>query len=382
MAATGAALLTGADCRKAPRKAPASFFDSARWPPSAEDRTKQVFTLGHIAPSPRTGCRAIPALQRHRAGPPSDQDPQFLAPIRPKFQGAAEQTVLVTINPHAFTSGTQKALFRLSRGTCYFPKCGREILTYASGEPLVDVQIAHIAAAEPGGSRFDPSMSDGDRRAVDNLILLCQAHHNLIDKVHPAEYPVEVLHQWKRDNEDPAVIAALRAASANESNLEAILMAIAVATAPMRETTVELTAAVRSGDRAFTSPVADFAEVFGPSTPFSDWGLTLVVTVRNSGRLDIVVESVALQWELAGIAAPAVLMPPADPQAHRLPHRVADGAAGHWPIDALHIRGNLEAMRRATIVAIRAVVDLSSGEQFESAPVLFMDLVKSGFGPG
>ena len=70
---------------------------------------------------------------------------------------------------------------------------------------------------------------------------------------------------------------------------------------------------------------------------------------------------------LAGVAAPEVFMPPADPQAHRLPNRLADGAAGHWPMDASHIRGNLQAMRGATIVAVRAAVDLSSGEQFESA---------------
>lgn len=93
-----------------------------------------------------------------------------------------------SVNPHAFTSGTQKALFRLARGTCYYPGCAREILTYESGEPLVDVQIAHIAAAEPGGPRFEPDMTDEQRRSIDNLILLCQAHHNLVDKVRPADF--------------------------------------------------------------------------------------------------------------------------------------------------------------------------------------------------
>jgi len=283
-------------------------------------------------------------------------------------------------NPHAFTSGTQKALFRLARGTCYFPACAREILTYESGEPLVDVQIAHIAAAEPGGPRFDASMTDGGRRSIDNLILLCQAHHNLVDKIRPADFPADELRRWKADNEDPALRDALHDASVNEGNLEQLLMAIAATVSPARVATVELSAAVRNGNHAFTGPVFDFAEVFGPSIEHADWGLALVISVRNTGQLDIVIESVALHWELSEPVAPAVFFPPVDPQAHSLPCRVRDGAADHWPIAASNVRGNLLVLQQTTVVAVKGVVTLSSGERFESTALPFDELVRAGFG--
>ena len=284
-------------------------------------------------------------------------------------------------NPHSFTSGTQKALFRLARGTCYFPGCEREILTFESGEPLVDVQIAHIAAAEPGGPRFDASMTDEERRSIDNLILLCQAHHNLVDKVRPGDFPVDELRRWKSNNEDPALRSALLDAAINEGNLEQILMAIASAMSPSRRAIVELSAAVLNGNQALTAPVQGFAEVFGPSAELNDWGLAVVISVRNKGQLDIVVESVALHWSLVGSDAPAVFHPPIDPRADRLPRRVPDGAAGHWPIAAASIRGNVQVLQKATtIVGVTGVVTLSSGELFESAEMPFDDLVRAGFG--
>lgn len=294
---------------------------------------------------------------------------------------SAPSDTKASANPHSFTSGTQKALFRLARGTCYFPGCAREILTYESGEPLVDVQIAHIAAAEPGGPRFDASMTDEQRRSIDNLILLCQAHHNLVDKVRPTDFSADDLRQWKSENEDPALHSALSDANVNDANLEQILMAIASAVSPARDAIVELSAAVLSGNQAIAGPVQGFAEVFGPSTEFNDWGLAIVVSIRNNGQLDIVVESVTLHWSLDGSDAPAIFHPPVHPRADRLPHRVADGAAGHWPIAAANIRGNVQALRNsASIVSVKAVATLSSGEQFESASMLFDDLVRAGFG--
>lgn len=284
-------------------------------------------------------------------------------------------------NPHSFTSGTQKALFRLARGTCYFPGCSREILTYESGEPLVDVQIAHIAAAEPGGPRFDASMTDEERRSIDNLILLCQAHHNLVDKVRPEDFPADELRRWKSENEDPALRSALVDASVNDANLEQLLMAIASAMSPTRNAIVELSAAVLNGNQALTAPVHGFAEVFGSSTELNDWGLAIVISVRNKGQLDIVVESVSLHWSLDGVDSPAVFYPPVNPRADRLPHRVADGGAGHWPIAAANIRGNVQMLQNAaSIFGVKGVVTLSSGEQFESALMPFDDLVRAGFG--
>lgn len=241
------------------------------------------------------------------------------------------------------------------------------------------MQIAHIAAAEPGGPRFDAS-TDEERRPIDNLILLCQAHHNLVDKIRTHDFPADELLRWKADNEDPVLRSALLDASVNDANLEQILMAIASAASPTRNAIVELSAAVLSGNQALTAPVQGFAEVFGPSTEPNDWGLAIVISVRNKGQLDIVVESIALHWSLTGVDSPAVFYPPVNPRADRLPHRVADGGAGHWPVAVSYIRGNVQALQNGTsIVSAKAVATLSSGEQFESASMPFDALVRAGF---
>ncbi|MFB9660088.1 hypothetical protein ACFQS3_10005 [Glycomyces mayteni] len=63
-------------------------------------------------------------------------------------------------------------------------------------DPFVECQIAHIRDAKQG-NRYDPGMSDEDRRSFPNLILLCKAHHELVDKRCPEQYPAEVLTMWK-----------------------------------------------------------------------------------------------------------------------------------------------------------------------------------------
>ncbi len=54
-------------------------------------------------------------------------------------------------------------------------------------------------------------MTDAERAAFANLILLCSAHHKLVDRDEPT-YPVERLEEWKADNEDDD-LAALAGAS-------------------------------------------------------------------------------------------------------------------------------------------------------------------------
>lgn len=38
-------------------------------------------------------------------------------------------------------------------------------------------QLCHIEAAEPGGERFNHVMTNEQRRAFENLTLICYAHH-------------------------------------------------------------------------------------------------------------------------------------------------------------------------------------------------------------
>lgn len=98
-----------------------------------------------------------------------------------------------------YGSGTEKALFMLSRGTCYEPTCNVRVLKMtASMRPQVNVQIAHIHALAEGEARFDDSIPKKERNRFRNLILLCQAHHTEVDsKIWVTDYPAERLFGWK-----------------------------------------------------------------------------------------------------------------------------------------------------------------------------------------
>lgn len=62
-------------------------------------------------------------------------------------------------------------------------------------------KICHISAANKNGPRYDESMTDDDRRGFDNLILLCDEHHVMIDnKDNESKYSVSLLKEWKTNH--------------------------------------------------------------------------------------------------------------------------------------------------------------------------------------
>ncbi len=64
-------------------------------------------------------------------------------------------------------------------------------------------EAAHIKAESPGGPRYDLSQTQEERRAYENLILLCGVHHKFVDDDEEA-YTVERLQKMKRDHEAKA----------------------------------------------------------------------------------------------------------------------------------------------------------------------------------
>lgn len=98
------------------------------------------------------------------------------------------------------TEKTIKKLFALSGNQCAHPEC-TNLMIDPSGTVLAE--ICHIEAAAGKGPRsnHDPQQTDEDRRAFDNLILLCRIHHTLIDD-QPKNYPVASLKKWKAEHEE------------------------------------------------------------------------------------------------------------------------------------------------------------------------------------
>lgn len=82
-------------------------------------------------------------------------------------------------------------------------KCRRELtikLEEGGDRYSVIGEMAHIKGEKSGAPRYDPNMTDKERNAYPNRILLCRNHHKLIDD-HPSKYTVEKLHQMKREHE-------------------------------------------------------------------------------------------------------------------------------------------------------------------------------------
>jgi hypothetical protein len=78
------------------------------------------------------------------------------------------------------------------------------------GDPTVISEIAHIVAQKPDGPRGEHPLPLDQRDRYDNLVLLCEEHHDIVDQ-NEHVYTVEVLKQMKLDHEQLIEKATLEA---------------------------------------------------------------------------------------------------------------------------------------------------------------------------
>lgn len=99
-------------------------------------------------------------------------------------------------NARNYSTLTIKRLFALSGNRCAFPGCP---VVFTNPDDSINYSnICHIEDAEEGG-RYNESMTDEQRAAFENLILLCPNHH--IETNDVTKYPVDVLTGIKRNHE-------------------------------------------------------------------------------------------------------------------------------------------------------------------------------------
>jgi hypothetical protein len=91
---------------------------------------------------------------------------------------------------------TLRELFLKSGNLCAFPNC-TNLLMNADGAFIGEV--CHIEAAEKEGERFNDAMSNEDRRAFENLLLMCHEHHVVTNDVD--KFPVSKMREMKEDHE-------------------------------------------------------------------------------------------------------------------------------------------------------------------------------------
>jgi len=101
-----------------------------------------------------------------------------------------------------YSATTLKVLFGASGNQCAFPGCTNQIIAPEAKKSPAAVlgHICHIYASADKGPRGKPKLTDKERNAPANLILMCGHHHPLIDKQW-ADYPADMLFAWKRLHE-------------------------------------------------------------------------------------------------------------------------------------------------------------------------------------
>lgn len=102
-----------------------------------------------------------------------------------------------------FSKPTIRALALRAGYCCSLPECGRSTVGPSDSGPDKHITIgvaAHIAAAAPGGARYDANMSPEQRSSISNGVWLCQDHARLID-VNPDAFPTHLLHEIKQVHE-------------------------------------------------------------------------------------------------------------------------------------------------------------------------------------
>jgi len=95
-----------------------------------------------------------------------------------------------------YTDQTIKKLFALSGNLCAFPGCNKRLV---NSRNALNSNICHIQAANKGGERYNPKMTDEQRADYENLILLCPQCHDKTNDV--IVYTVEILKEMKQVHE-------------------------------------------------------------------------------------------------------------------------------------------------------------------------------------
>ncbi|MDL1985336.1 MAG: HNH endonuclease [Deltaproteobacteria bacterium] len=101
-----------------------------------------------------------------------------------------------------YSQKTLKVLFALSGNQCAHPECTNPLIASPTEESdaFVVAHICHIYAVSNNGARGKSGLTEKELNSPENLILLCQNHHAIVDGQHET-YPAETLKLWKQQHE-------------------------------------------------------------------------------------------------------------------------------------------------------------------------------------
>lgn len=97
-----------------------------------------------------------------------------------------------------YLKSTIKNLFALSGNECAFPGCPRELVDTRTKNVIG--HICHVRSGVTGGPRYEEEFPRKLINRPQNLVLMCQPHHKVIDR-NPKKYRTEVLIAIKQKHE-------------------------------------------------------------------------------------------------------------------------------------------------------------------------------------
>lgn len=102
----------------------------------------------------------------------------------------------------SITTKNQNLLWAISAGRCEYKGCNKVLhMDILTKKKYNSAYIAHIVADKPGGPRGDAIRSELLCDDISNLMLLCNEHHNLVDKVDIEGHSESRLLAMKRQHE-------------------------------------------------------------------------------------------------------------------------------------------------------------------------------------
>lgn len=208
--------------------------------------------------------------------PTQSKTPSRRAPRR-------QASAVIDVRSRRLNESTKIQLFVRAGGRCEFPGCNQFLLEHHLTLVLGNyAQAAHIVAFSRQGPRADASLSASYINAPDNLMLLCQRCHKLIDD-RPVEYTVDWLKLHKGRHEDR-------------------IHHLAGISADLRTTVVRLTA--RIAGRAPTISFAEIAEAVNPRYPADRRGVVIDLTkIAKTGEELLELGTTEIRTALARLTA-------------------------------------------------------------------------------
>ncbi|MNO35872.1 hypothetical protein D3C76_259290 [compost metagenome] len=101
-----------------------------------------------------------------------------------------------------------KMLWGKAAGRCQYRGCNAQLFIDPTTKKLMNRSyVAHIIADSPNGPRGHEELSPLLAKAMENIMLLCDAHHRLIDVTDVEGHPTSLLQEMKKEHEERIELA-------------------------------------------------------------------------------------------------------------------------------------------------------------------------------